>query len=292
MNILKLPPVVNAGADNTQTRSISVSLPPSEGSVVTGSLKVVENQMPPPLSMVLEELSGSEERRGSSSSVAPGSIPTFNEVKGGDSHYVASQMVYNPPKNSSCGFNLDGENNGEVEKCGSNVRSAGIDSVDKGSPKPPSSEMNEPKPKIYMVVEKSDCVDSKLSIQNNIEEQAGVTTQPVKKTVFTLLSQIDAVSSRMKNDCGNSALQSSSVCEGDLTKKSGIVPEPGETSTPVRLLSCRLQSSDGSDIRPLNSGNARDQECTSQLSPSRVRKVASVCQPSMTILHSSKQSTE
>lgn len=291
VNILKLAPVLNVSVENTQTRSISVSLSPSEGLVLTGSVKVVENQMPLPLSMVLEELSGSEERRGSCSSVAPGSIPRFSEVKENDSH---SLVLNNCMKKSMSVGKMSEENrNGKVEKCSSNVSLADINSVGIDSPKSFSSEVTQPKPNTCKEDEKSDSLDSDLSSPNNVQKQATVTTQPVKKTVFSLLSQIDVVpTSRKKSECENTALLGGSASAGDSTRNSEAVSDPEETCKPLRLLSCRLQSGDGSDVRPINSESTIDQECTSQLSPSRMRKVATVCQPGMTILHSSKQSTD
>ncbi|XP_034242434.1 rapamycin-insensitive companion of mTOR [Thrips palmi] len=239
VNILKLTPSTNSGAENHQTRSISVSLPPGEGLVMTGSVKVVgvDNAAALPLSMVLEELSGSEERRGSYSSVALalGSIPRLSDVKG-----IVTQSLKNQAPTIT-----------KKDEEGHSTSSL-----------PTSSK------------------DSPVS-------------KPAKKTVYSLLSQMDNVSASRKKGDGES-LEVSKTSENKNDDVAGSnnskVPEPDEPCSPVRLLSCRLQSGDGSDMRPISSGSD-DQKCTAQWSPSRLRKVATSCQPKA-ILHVDKQSTD
>lgn len=205
--------------------------------MLTGSVKVVgvDNQATLPLSMVLEEMSGSEERRGSYSSVALGSIPRLSEVKG---------SVIQSPKSQASTVN-----------------------------KPKQEEEGHP--------------DLSLPIS-----EKGCVTNPVKKTVFSLLSQMDNASvSRKKCDGESTALTKTNENKTDTAESNNTkVPEPEEPCSPVRVMNCRLQSGDGSDMRPISSGSD-DQECTSQLSPSRLRKVASACQPKA-ILHLDKQSLD
>lgn len=230
---MKITPSANTGAENHQTRSISVSLPPGEGLVLTGSVKVIggDTQAALPLSMVLEELSGSEERRGSYSSVALGSIPRLTEGK--DVIQLSKKQA------------------------GTGVRQAGEENPDSSLP------------------------------NNSIES---VATKLVKKTVFSLLSQMDNVpASRKKGDGENLALSKTNENINDVSgSNNSKVPESEEPCSPVRLTSCRLQSGDGSDmpIRPLSTGSD-DQECTSQLSPSRLNKLDTACQPKA-ILHLDK----
>lgn len=254
VNILKLVPTCNSGLDN-HTRSISVSLPPSEGLVLTGSVKVVDNQTPLPLSMVLEELSGSEERRGSCSSVTSGSIPKLTERKRVDSHLTNSQpttvvkrALTFPSNQSPSSEKIE---NSKEHSIRTNTLSKDLQ---QSSEKIPGSSNESEEGKIL------DSSDVTSSLSNSVKDLT--VTQPVKKTVFSLLSQMDNVpASRRRGDGENLALHLKVENEKDVSKSNDVtVPDIEEPCSPVRLLSCRLESGDGSDIRPLSSGSVDDQE--------------------------------
>lgn len=282
---MKLTPATNSNSDGTQTRSISVSLPPGEGLVLTGSVKVVDNQTPLPLSMVLEELSGSEERRGSCSSVALGSIPKISEAKSSGTH-----PVHVPKKNQSSTPNNGGQRD-EIKRVEKSVIGVMCNETFEDKLSTISNHETQSCLNPSHQNEGLQCPQQHDFHPNNVRDQSDSVSQPVKKTVFSLLSQMDSTSSSRRKAGENPVLQKS-IQERDLSNITDVRPETEEPCSPMRLLSCRLQSGDNSDIRPNNSGCPDDQERTKQLSPSKLRKVGTVCHPSMPILQSSKQSSD
>lgn len=252
VTILKLSHVASLGSDSSHTRSISVSLPPGEGLIMTGSVKIVENQMPPPLSMVLEELSGSEGRRGSTCSVAPGSIPKLSGV-GPNCAQVAVKEQFNAINRISSSPVLMGSDT-EILKVDQSSSISRTSLPSKTMSSFDSSPVNTSDSKH---LNNSVDVDKTASDVDSSNDQRSVATQPIKKTVFSLLSQMDGTtSSRKKNE--SESLQRNNVDEKE-TKVSEVVPDSEEPSSPIRLLTnCRLQSTDGSDIRPISSESASD----------------------------------
>ncbi|KAK3927944.1 Rapamycin-insensitive companion of mTOR [Frankliniella fusca] len=250
VNILKLSTV---GSDSSHSRSISVSLPPGEGLIMTGNVKIIENQMPPPLSMVLEELSGSEGRRGSNCSVAPGSIPKLSEV-GPSRTQSTVKANFNTTNRISAPAELerhDAKNvNSEETSSDSHPNYPGKSMFESMS----TSDNCPVNTRSCEVLNHSDSTVSDVNFSNDQRVNA---CQPVKKTVFSLLSQIDGASSRKKNDSEN--CQRSNLGESEVTKVIEVVPDSEEPSCPIRLLTnCRLQSTDGSDIRHLSSESTSD----------------------------------
>lgn len=281
VNILKLPPVSNSASDHVQSRSISVSLPPGDGLVLTGSVKVVDNQIPLPLSMVLEELSGSEERRGSCVSVAPGSIPRAAEV----------DLYVNLSKKVQSSVPVLTESRVETDDAKVDVQSSCSINTNLTDKDPQGSVTSIENIELSKREDENSHNYPHKELTHLAKDHNSAAAQPSRKTVFSLLSQMDAApNSRRKSVSENS--QKCNLNDKDGIKSSETVPDTEEPCSPVRMLNCRLQSGDVSDIRPVGMGNSSDQECKSQLSPSRLRKVATVCQPSMPILHSSKQSTD